>query len=59
MTSGTVDIYNPKVIRSTMGAMYRMKYAYTDNLKEAAAFLKSRGITTYLCLHIFKVRLIM
>ena len=47
MTSGTVDIYNPKVIRSTMGAMYRMKYAYTDNLKEAAAFLKSRGITTY------------
>ena len=44
MTSGTVDIYNPKVIRSTMGAMYRMKYAYTDNLKEAAAFLKSRGI---------------
>ena len=41
MTSGTVDIYNPKVIRSTMGAMYRMKYAYTDNLKEAAAFLKS------------------
>ena len=47
MTSGTVDIYNPKVIRSTMGAMYRMKYAYTDNLKEAAAFLRSRGITTY------------
>ncbi len=47
MTQGTVDIYNPKVIRSTMGAMYRMKFAYVDNLKEAVKLLKERGITTY------------
>lgn len=47
MTNGTVDIYNPKVIRSTMGAMYRMKFAYTDNLGETVGLLKSRGITTY------------
>lgn len=47
MTSGTVDIYNPKVIRSTMGAMYRMKYAYVDNLSDTVKLLKDRGITTY------------
>lgn len=47
MTSGTVDIYNPKVIRSTMGAMYRMKFAYVDNLKETVGLLKSRNITSY------------
>ncbi len=47
MTTGTVDIYNPKVIRSTMGAMYRMKFAYTDKLCDTVGLLKSRGITTY------------
>lgn len=47
MTAGTVDIYNPKVIRSTMGAMYRMKFAYTDNLCDTVNLLKSRKITTY------------
>ena len=47
MTSGTVDIYNPKVIRSTMGAMYRMKYAYVDNLRDTVELLKDKGITTY------------
>ncbi len=47
MTSGTVDIYNPKVIRSTMGAMYRMKFAYTDDLAGTVKLLKSKGIITY------------
>ena len=47
MTAGTVDIYNPKVIRSTMGAMYRMKLSYTDSLAEAVKKLREKGITTY------------
>ena len=47
MTQGTVDIYNPKVIRSTMGAMYRMKFAYVDSLEDTVSLLKSRNITTY------------
>lgn len=43
----TVDIYNPKVIRSTMGAMYRVKYAYVDSLAQTMELLHARGITTY------------
>ena len=47
MTAGTVDIYNPKVIRSTMGAMYRMKYTYVDKVADIVPFLKNNGITAY------------
>ena len=47
MSGDTVDIYNPKVIRSTMGSLYRMPFIYTDNLVEMAEDLKARGITLY------------
>ena len=30
----TVDAYNPKVVRSTMGAIFRVNIIQTDNLKE-------------------------
>ena len=41
---GCVDIYNPKVIRSTMGSIYRMPFAYTDDLQGVLREWKSRGI---------------
>lgn len=31
MSKGCVDIYNPKVIRSTMGSVYRVPFVYTDD----------------------------
>lgn len=43
----TVDLYNPKTIRSTMGSLYRMKIYESKNLKETVAELKKRGIKTY------------
>jgi TrmH family RNA methyltransferase len=30
--NGTADIYNPKVVRSTMGSIFRMNYFETDDL---------------------------
>ena len=33
MNRETADIYNPKVIRSTMGSIYRMPFVYVDDLK--------------------------
>ena len=30
---GTVDIFNPKVVRSTMGSIFRLPFAYVDDLK--------------------------
>lgn len=32
LTKETVDIYNPKVIRSTMGSLFRMPILYIENL---------------------------
>lgn len=47
MTRGCVDLYNPKVIRSTMGSIYRMPFYYTDNLKGDLQILKQKGIRLY------------
>jgi TrmH family RNA methyltransferase len=32
MSKDTVDIYNPKVIRSTMGSIFRMPYIYVEDI---------------------------
>ncbi|MDE7358825.1 MAG: RNA methyltransferase, partial [Lachnospiraceae bacterium] len=32
MSSRTADIYNPKTIRSTMGAVFRVPFLYTEDL---------------------------
>lgn len=47
MSRDCVDIYNPKVIRSTMGCVYREKFIYVDSLEETIDMLKEKGITTY------------
>ncbi|MDO4633202.1 MAG: 23S rRNA (guanosine(2251)-2'-O)-methyltransferase RlmB [Eubacteriales bacterium] len=47
MSDDTVDIYNPKVIRSTMGSVYRVPFIYTADLYETVQELKQRGICTY------------
>ena len=46
-TAEAVDIYNPKVIRSTMGAIFRIPFIYTDDLKGTIDELKREGITVY------------
>lgn len=47
MSSDTVDIYNPKVIRSTMGSIYRMPFIYVEDLAEKVQMLHKSGIHTY------------
>ena len=47
MTKGTVDIYNPKTIRSTMGSVYRMPFLYVEDLLEVMQILKERGVKLY------------
>lgn len=43
----TVDIFNPKVIRSTMGSVYRMPVIYTDNLIDDIKSLKTQDVKVY------------
>lgn len=47
MTSDTVDIYNPKTIRSTMGSLYRVPFFYTGNIEEVLKELRKKNIKTY------------
>ncbi|MDO5345131.1 MAG: RNA methyltransferase [Lachnospiraceae bacterium] len=45
--STCVDLYNPKVIRSTMGSVYRMPFFYTEDLHQTLRGWKRDGITLY------------
>ena len=47
LSKDCVDIYNPKVIRSTMGAIYRMPFVYVEDLLEALKLMNKKNITTY------------
>lgn len=47
MSRDCADIYNPKTIRSTMGAIFRMAFAYTEDLPGAANRLKRRKIRIF------------
>ena len=44
---GTVDVYNPKVTRSTMGSIFRVPVFYTDDLYAAITLLKKENVTVY------------
>lgn len=47
MNKGTVDIYNPKVVRSTMGAIFRVPFAYAESMDEIISICKENDITVY------------
>ena len=47
MSKGTVDIFNPKTVRSTMGSIFRMPFCYIEDLKEAIRKLKELNISFY------------
>lgn len=47
MTMDTVDIYNPKVIRSTMGSIFRVPFVYIEDTMEVLEHLKKEGVLMY------------
>ncbi len=47
MSKDTVDLYNPKTIRATMGSVYRVPFVYAEDLKQVLATLTEAGITSY------------
>ena len=47
MSEGTADIYSPKVVRSTMGSIYRVPFIYTADIYSELESAKKRGIRLY------------
>ena len=44
---GTVDIYNPKVIRATMGSIFRVPVVYADDWLAALRELSANHVSLY------------
>lgn len=47
MDASTADIYNPKVIRSTMGSVLRVPFVYTEDLCGTLQWLKKQDVRLF------------
>lgn len=47
LTRTCVDITNPKVIRSTMGSIYRIPFLYVESVLSLKESFREKGIVTY------------
>jgi len=47
LSNTSVDMYNPKVIRSTMGSIFRVPFIYTEHIEETVKQLKSRQMKLF------------
>lgn len=47
MSAQTVDIFNPKTIRATMGSVYRVPFLYVEDLGNTLQQMHAHGIHTY------------
>lgn len=47
MSKGCVDLFNPKVVRATMGAMYRVPFYITDDMTTEVEKLRAEGFSMY------------
>lgn len=47
MSKDTVDLFNPKTVRSTMSGIFRLPAVVSDDLARSLDLLKERGVTVY------------
>lgn len=47
LSKESVDLYNPKVVRSTMGSIYRVPVIFVENFIEALKQVKEQKVTLY------------
>ena len=49
LSDGCCDIYNPKVLRSSMGGVFRMPLLRTGDMVSTVTALQEKGLTAYAC----------
>lgn len=47
LTENCCDLFNPKVVRSTMGSLFRLEIYIENDFCEVCRILKSKGVKTY------------
>lgn len=47
LSKESVDLFNPKVVRSTMGSIFRVPFVYVEDLSEIIEKMKEKGISVY------------
>lgn len=47
LSRGCVDLFNPKVVRSTMGSLFRVPFYSCDDLAEEMSYLQSQNFCFY------------
>lgn len=47
LSKGCVDLFNPKVVRSTMGALFRLPFYVAEDMTTEVVKLRERGFTMY------------
>lgn len=47
MNRSTVDIFSPKVVRSTMGSLYRVPFYIAEDISRTIGELKEHGVSVY------------
>lgn len=47
MSKGCVDLFNPKVVRSTMGALFRLPFYVIEDMTTEVERLQKKGFTMY------------
>lgn len=45
MSKETVDLFNPKVVRSTMGSVFRIPFLYVEDFQSTLSELQTKGIS--------------
>jgi len=47
LSNGCVDLFNPKVVRSTMGALFRVPFYCCEDMGQEMRYLQQRGFSFY------------
>ena len=49
LSDGCCDIYNPKVLRASMGGVFRMPLMWVGDMAQAVITLQEKGLTAFAC----------